>query len=249
MAIRRPRVHVMALVVVLGFILSVIALFLSGASTVVVTNGTGQNLARLTVRVCGRALVFEDVGPAQQETRWYRISGDCHFEVEGVLADGTKLGAEGGYVTGGMFLEEANVVVFPDGTSTSSTASPQGHRQRVTALLRRTGFFGARGRPLQSGQRVSPLHEHGSHHTSPVRAVGRPSGRQDAQGTRNLSLQVGQREVIGGLAVRGTVSANGRNNIGKSPRVKRVATQGRRPRLEHLVIPWPYRQVRFGVLC
>jgi hypothetical protein len=78
-----------------------------------VVNQSGQLLSRLKVGMghAGPIATFEDLRDGGVETASFSIKGDDSFVVDGMLADGTKVGGNFGYVTNGEFGERPRFVV------------------------------------------------------------------------------------------------------------------------------------------
>ena len=83
---------------------------------VVVINRSGQPIHTLLVKVCGQTLQFEDIADGKSVSAPFAMGSDDHFTWEGQLKDGTEIHGEGGYVTNGMYGEQAILVVEPGGT-------------------------------------------------------------------------------------------------------------------------------------
>ena len=71
----------------------------------VVENESGQPIAWLKIRMAnaGRIAAFKEIPDRGVETSSFTIRGDDSFVVDGILADGTKLGGSFGYVTNGEY--------------------------------------------------------------------------------------------------------------------------------------------------
>jgi len=79
----------------------------------VVENKSGQPIAWLKIRMAnaGPIATFKELPDGGVETSSFTIRGDDSFVVDGILADGTKLGGRFGYVTNGEYREHPRFVV------------------------------------------------------------------------------------------------------------------------------------------
>jgi len=80
-----------------------------------VENRSGQPITMLKITVGGETSVFQEVLDGAKSSASFRIASDDHFAVNGLLADGTKVSGELGYVTNGMSGERAFFVIHPEG--------------------------------------------------------------------------------------------------------------------------------------
>lgn len=79
----------------------------------VVENRSGQPIAWFKIGMdnAGPTAMFKDIPDGGAETASFKIRGDDGFVVDGMLADGTKLGGNFGYVTNGQYGERPRFVV------------------------------------------------------------------------------------------------------------------------------------------
>ena len=66
-----------------------------------VTNKSGDTVRKATVTVCGVAYDFTDIPDGDAKTQKFSVKHDSSFQVDALLADGTTLTTNFGYVTGG----------------------------------------------------------------------------------------------------------------------------------------------------
>src|SRR5690242_14943506 len=71
----------------------------------VVENRSGQPILwlRISMYYSGPIAMFKDLPDGGAETASFRIRGDDSFALDGILADGTRLSGDYGYVTNGQF--------------------------------------------------------------------------------------------------------------------------------------------------
>src|SRR5437773_1697628 len=81
----------------------------------VVSNESGQAIRLLTVTVGGETTRFEDLPAGAQVSARFRIASDDHYVVRGLLADGTVIADDCGYVSNGMDGVLATFVIRPGG--------------------------------------------------------------------------------------------------------------------------------------
>jgi hypothetical protein len=83
-----------------------------------VANHSGQQVSNLRIIVDGTSSVmtFKDIPIGGQVTSTYgMIWGDGYYDISGVLADGTKLTGQFGYLTNGMFEVHSRFIVKDGG--------------------------------------------------------------------------------------------------------------------------------------
>jgi len=82
-----------------------------------VVNRSGQPISQVKIAVTGSSSVvlFEDVPDRGDVSSTFAIGSDGQFRVSGTLADGTSLKGDFGYVTHGMYGEQARFLVKPGG--------------------------------------------------------------------------------------------------------------------------------------
>jgi len=80
-----------------------------------VENRSGQPITMLKIITGGETRVFHEVPDEAELSATFRIASDDHFAVDGLLANGTKVSGEFGYVTNGMSGEHAFFVIRPEG--------------------------------------------------------------------------------------------------------------------------------------
>jgi hypothetical protein len=61
----------------------------------VVENHSGQRIDRLSVTVTGETRTFQDIAAEAQASGTFKAGSDDHFDIEGHLADGTRIRASG----------------------------------------------------------------------------------------------------------------------------------------------------------
>jgi hypothetical protein len=69
---------------------------------VVIINDSGQEIAWVSVEVCGQSFDFHDIPDGGVKSPTFRATGDSGFIVTGSLADGTVFARDDGYVTSAM---------------------------------------------------------------------------------------------------------------------------------------------------
>lgn len=114
----RPRFtgsRLMIAVVLVGLIVG--GVVGSTQNQLTVENRSGQALSWIRVAVTGSSSVawFRDGPDEGVVSSTFRIGGDGHFQVNGRLADGTRLEGNFGYVTSGMSGQRARFVIRPGG--------------------------------------------------------------------------------------------------------------------------------------
>jgi hypothetical protein len=82
---------------------------------VVIVNDSGQSIRIMTVQVGGATIRFEDLSAGASASAPFVIRGDDSFQVRGRLEDGTSVTGGHGYVTNGMYGEDARFVIRPGG--------------------------------------------------------------------------------------------------------------------------------------
>ena len=82
---------------------------------IVVENRSGVAVKVITITVGPTAISLGELPPGRTVQATYSIPGDAHSTVTGRLADGTPLGGNFGYVTGGMYGETARFSIEPGG--------------------------------------------------------------------------------------------------------------------------------------
>lgn len=80
-----------------------------------IENRSGQSIAWLNITIAKETIEFKNIPAGGKVTSTFQIITDDHFVVQGQLVDGTKIGGEFGYVTGGMEPEEAFFIIRRDG--------------------------------------------------------------------------------------------------------------------------------------
>jgi hypothetical protein len=83
----------------------------------VVENQSGQPLVWLTIGLhrAGPIVTFKDLPDGGTESTSIKIRGDDEFMLNGILADGTKVGGSFGYVTSGEYGESPRFIVRKGG--------------------------------------------------------------------------------------------------------------------------------------
>lgn len=86
----------------------------------VVENLSGQPIVWLKVKLDNGGMLInrKNLPDRDAETAWFEFHGDNGFEIDGVLADGTKLNGNFGYVTNGDFGLRPHMVVGKGGKIT-----------------------------------------------------------------------------------------------------------------------------------
>jgi hypothetical protein len=84
-------------------------------NVLIVENQSGQTIPLLQVRIGGETIDLANIVPGAEAKTTFRIRGDDSFQVDGRLADGTRIAGGFGYVTNGMAGEQARMVVLPEG--------------------------------------------------------------------------------------------------------------------------------------
>ena len=82
----------------------------------VIVNQSGQTIRFVTVEVGGVSNRFEDLPAGTSASAPFVIRGDDSFRVRGQLENGTLVAARAGYVTNGMYGENARFIIGPGGT-------------------------------------------------------------------------------------------------------------------------------------
>lgn len=80
-----------------------------------VVNSSGQTIRVITISVGGKKITFNNVRSGASVSGTFPIRGDGCFEVRGELADQTKVDADCGYVTNGMWGERAQFTIGAKG--------------------------------------------------------------------------------------------------------------------------------------
>jgi hypothetical protein len=115
----RLRFRVRSLVIGVAAVALVAAListaWRSTRNRIVVENRSGVSVESLSVTVGGKSIAFGSIPPGGTAEAAFLIRGDDHFAVTGKLADGSTLGGDFGYVTGGMYGETARFGIEPGG--------------------------------------------------------------------------------------------------------------------------------------
>lgn len=88
-------------------------------ATFSVTNGTGQTIPFLVVRVAGDEFSFRDVPPGATVSGSFRVSQEESLVVRGRFANGAEIAESAGYVTWEQFAPHIDAVVTDDGSVTT----------------------------------------------------------------------------------------------------------------------------------
>ncbi|MDB5340309.1 MAG: hypothetical protein JWN70_5928 [Planctomycetaceae bacterium] len=91
------------------------ALFHASQHRLILANCSGQTIRVITISVGGTSLTFNNVKSGASVSGPFSIRGDDHFQVRGELADQTKVDADCGYVTNGMYGERARFTIGANG--------------------------------------------------------------------------------------------------------------------------------------
>lgn len=83
-----------------------------------VTNKSGATVQKVAVTVCGVAYDFADIPDGGSKTRRFSVKHDSGFQVNALLADGTTVTTNFGYVTGGggAYGNHADIEITKDRT-------------------------------------------------------------------------------------------------------------------------------------
>jgi hypothetical protein len=82
---------------------------------ILVENRSGLAVVGLRIAVGPNRIGFSTLDPGRTVDTTFSLRGDASFAVSGRLADGTPIGGNFGYVTGGMFGETAHFTIGPGG--------------------------------------------------------------------------------------------------------------------------------------
>lgn len=85
-------------------------------ATFTVTNGTGQPIPFLVVRVADQQFDFRDVPPGATVSGSFRVSQEESLVVRGRFANGSEIADSAGYVTWEQFAPHIDAVVTDDGS-------------------------------------------------------------------------------------------------------------------------------------